>query len=98
MTVVVVTHRAQLDVRLILTELYDRAGEQIADRYGAMFQETYRSIGDFPGIGAHRPALGADARIRLVHPYVVIYDYRVETATILRVLHGRRRITQDAVR
>jgi plasmid stabilization system protein ParE len=44
-------------------------------------------------------SLGAKARIKFVHPYVVIYDHDadVDTAIVLRVLHGRRDITVNLI-
>ncbi|MCW5735260.1 MAG: type II toxin-antitoxin system RelE/ParE family toxin [Enhydrobacter sp.] len=47
-------------------------------------------MAEFPAAGAPRPALGPHARIRVVSPYVIIYDYAGEVATILRVVDGRR--------
>ena len=98
MTRVVVTRQARHDVRQILSELHHRAGMRIAERYADSFKSIFASIREFPGIGPPRPKLGRDTRIRLLHPYIVIYDYAEDTATILRVLHGRRKITGDLVR
>jgi toxin ParE1/3/4 len=48
-----------------------------------------------PGIGASRPALGRDIRIGIVSPTIVIYRHTPadDTVVVLRVVHGRRRIT-----
>ena len=68
----------------------------VADRYAGAFSELYGSLADFPGIGAPRPSLGAQTR-RHVRPYVIIYDYIEddEEVTVLRILHGSRKITRD---
>jgi len=39
--------------------------------------------------------LGQHTRIRVVHPFVVIYDYVDDEATILRIVDGRRHITSE---
>lgn len=41
--------------------------------------------------------LGADMRCVIVPPYLLIYDYTLadDTIILLRVLHGRRRITRE---
>lgn len=53
----------------------------------------YRYIAQYPAAGAPRPALGPHARIRVVQPFVVIYDFSGDEATILRIVDGRREIT-----
>jgi toxin ParE1/3/4 len=57
-----------------------------------------RSTADFPASGSPRPALGRNARIALVHPFVLIYDYVDDTVTVLRVLHGRRNIAPEILK
>jgi toxin ParE1/3/4 len=52
----------------------------------------------FPKSGARRPGLGRDARIGVVAPYVVVYDYQQDTVMILRIVDGRRNITRRLVR
>ena len=65
-----------------------------------LFEQTYRSMTDFPGLGAPRPIYGTDSRIRHVSPYVIWYDHVEEhdEITILRVVHGSRKITPDLLR
>lgn len=67
-------------------------------RYAAEFDALFDRLGEFSGIGAPRPKLGAHARIGIILPYVAIYDYEGGTVTVLRVLHGRRNITAKLVR
>jgi plasmid stabilization system protein ParE len=55
----------------------------------------YRYIAQYPAAGAPRPALGRHARIRVAHPFVIIYDYAENEVTILRILDGRRQITPE---
>jgi toxin ParE1/3/4 len=93
MTPVVVSGPAKRDVRDILTDLNRMAGHLVASRYAAQFKNVYRNLAQFPDSGPSRPDLGPMARIKLVHPYVIVYDRDVDAVTVLRVLHGRRDIT-----
>jgi plasmid stabilization system protein ParE len=86
----VVAAAARRDVREILTTLNRIAGTITARRYAARFKATYRYIAQYPAAGAHRAALGQHALIRVVHPFLIIYDYVDDEATILRVVDGRR--------
>jgi toxin ParE1/3/4 len=52
----------------------------------------------FPRRGGPRPSFGRYARVGVVSPFVVIYDYRSDVVTVLRVLDGRRNITRRLVR
>jgi plasmid stabilization system protein ParE len=94
---VIVTERAKRDLRYILSDLNERAGFRVAERYAAEFKVTYRRLADFPASGAPRRGLGPNTRIAIVSPYIVIYDEEGDTATVLRVLHGRRNITRDLI-
>ena len=95
---VVVTDQAKRDIRRILSDLTERAGYRVAERYALEFKAVYRHLNSFPDSGSPRPALGLNTRIMLVLPYIVIYESRTDTVTVLRVMHGKRNITRDAVR
>jgi toxin ParE1/3/4 len=95
---VVVSGPAKRDARRILSDLNDKAGRLVAARYAIEFEATFRRLAVFPGIGAPRPALGTHARMAVVKPYVVIYDWQEDTVTVLRILHGRRNLTRKLVR
>jgi toxin ParE1/3/4 len=98
MTRVIVTEHAKRDVRDIISDLNLRAGHIVASRYAADFKNVYRNLAQFPDSGPLRAALGPIARIKLVYPYVVIYDCDAGDVTVLRVLHGRRNITADLMK
>ena len=92
---VVITGPADADVAGIVAYLAENAGRQIAARYFGAFDALYDRLADLPDIGPPRPALGPNARVALVHPFVVVYDHVDDTITVLRVLHGRRNITRE---
>jgi toxin ParE1/3/4 len=95
---VVVTEYAKRDVRDIISELNRHAGYTVAARYAADFKNIYRDLTQFPDSGPTRPALGPIARIKVVYPYIVVYDCDADGVTVLRVLHGRRDITVDLMK
>jgi len=94
---VVVTGPAAADVAAILDYLTANAGRLIAAKYAEAFDAAYDQLAAFPRIGPTRPALGLQARIWIVPPYFMAYDYADDTVTVLRVLHGKRDITGDLI-
>jgi toxin ParE1/3/4 len=97
MTRLVVTADAEADLDAILSYLESEAGSLVTERYAQRFRTTIVRIIDFPESGAPRPIFGPEARIAIVYPYLVIYDYDREgdVATLLRILHGKRNISED---
>jgi toxin ParE1/3/4 len=95
---VIVTALARRDVRRILSDLYERAGLRVATRYATAFKTAYRRLATIPAAGPPRPALGPLARIAVVPPYIIVYDYAGDEVMVLRVLHGKRNITRNLVR
>src|SRR5688500_3602234 len=91
----VVTREAEDDVNGILEYLRQGAGTRVSDNYGERFHRTIGRLLEFPLSGSRRPALGSQARIAVVNPYVIIYDYTPDSdmLTLLRVVHGRRDIS-----
>jgi plasmid stabilization system protein ParE len=79
---VIVTERAKRDLRRILSDLNERAGYRIAERYAADFRAAYRRLADAPAAGPPRATLGPKTRIAIVLPYIVIYDHEENTVTV----------------
>jgi toxin ParE1/3/4 len=100
MTRLVVTSDAESDLNEIIDYLHKEAGAPVAASYVSKLAATIERLVESPRIGAPRPALGPDARIGIVRPYVLIYDFTVasDTLTLLRVVHGRRNITRRLIR
>jgi toxin ParE1/3/4 len=91
----IVSLLAQSDTSYIAHDLTFKAGHAVAARYLDSFDKLYARLVDYPRSGPSRPMLGPHIRIGVVSPYIVIYEYDVPTdlVTILRIVHGRRRIT-----
>jgi plasmid stabilization system protein ParE len=97
MTRLLVAADAESDTHDIIIFLEREAGARIAAAYGRRFRQIIERLVDLPQSGAPRPALGPNARIAIVSPYVLIYDYTIDddTLTLLRILHGKRNITRE---
>ena len=97
---VVITASADADTAYIIADLGAKAGANVAVRYDADFHRLYERLSDHPESGAPRPRLGKQVRICVVSPYVVIYQHieADDTVTIMRIAHGRRKITRKFVR
>jgi toxin ParE1/3/4 len=97
---VVVSLLAQVDTAAIVTGLTEEAGHSVAAQYAASFEALYARLAAHPGSGAPRPAIGRRVRIGVVSPYVVIYEHRMasDTVVIFRIVLGRRRITGELLR
>jgi plasmid stabilization system protein ParE len=100
MTRLVVAADAEADIGDILDYLEREAGRGTAIAYGERFAEAIERIIAFPGHGPRRPLLGPETRIAIVYPYLLIYDFDEpdDTATLLRVVHGKRDITERLIR
>lgn len=97
---IIVTPEADADSAFILADLAKKAGANVADRYEADFDSVYDRLADHPQSGAPRPRLGKDVRICVVSPYILFYEHAEadDTVTIMRIAHGRRKITRKFVR
>jgi toxin ParE1/3/4 len=100
MTRLIVTPQAESDVGDILDYLEQNAGLKVAESYDRRFRLAIERVVQHPATGAPRPALGRDTRMAIVWPYLLIYDHaRAEDiVTLLRILHGRRRVTRGLPR
>lgn len=91
---VVIASSADADFAEILTDLATKAGWRTAAKYDELFDRLYDRLADHPRSGAPRPVLGQSIRIGIVSPYVVIYRNEDDgSVTVLRLVHGRRKIT-----
>ncbi len=100
MTRLIVTADAEADTFEILNDLENKAGGAVAERYAERFRGAIERLSELPQSGPPRPALGPFTRCAILSPFVMIYDYTPadDTLVLLRILHGRRRITQETRR
>jgi toxin ParE1/3/4 len=94
----VLTPAALSDADQIFDRLASEAGRSVAAKYRASFDDLFRLLRDYPEIGPSRPRLGLGVRVGVVDPYLAIYRYDRDAVTVLRIVHGRRRITGAMLR
>ena len=98
MAKLIVSPQAELDSAAIIELLLDKAGVDVAARYLREIDALPERLSLFPRSGMRRLSLGRDIRIGVVEPYVMIYRYRADTVTVVRVVDGRRNITRRLIR
>ncbi len=94
----VVSRRAEADLSSIIGYLSNEAGTGIARAYLTRFQRLNRLLVEQPDLGSPRPLLGRGVRMSIVAPYLVFYRRNGDQLSILRILHGRRKITNALIR
>ncbi len=92
---VVFTEAADADLAAIYDDLAQQAGLASAARYRCLFGALFARLADHPDSGPRRRHLGADMRIGVVWPYLVVHSdaMSADTVTIARIVHGRRKIS-----
>ncbi len=93
---VTITDLADTDSLSVYADLLAKAGPQTVVKYRGLFKNHFVRLSEFPDSGAPRPELGANIRIGIVPPYIVIYKHakRDDTVHVLRIIHGHRKITR----
>lgn len=95
MTRLVVSRNAESDMANILAYLEQEANAVVAEEFGRDVRRAVLRLIQFPDSGAPRPELGADARVIVVYPYLLIYDHAAPNLTLLRILHGKANLTAE---
>jgi plasmid stabilization system protein ParE len=97
---IIIAPQADTDYAELVADLEAKAGHAVAERYEAAIDALYERLIDHPQSGAPRPVLGEQARLCVVRPYLVVYDYDDlgDVVTILRIIHGKRDITTRLLR
>ena len=90
---VVITEPARSDASDILTYLAENASVEVMQDYLTRFTVIAQDLAIFPASGAPRHRLGRDIRIRVIDPYLMVYQYdpSAGVVSVLRIVHGSRR-------
>lgn len=89
--------RARTDLLKILGDIADGSGAHVAAAWNDRIWQRLELVAEHPGSGALRPRLGKSIRISVVKPYVIIYGHDEREVRVMRILHGRRRLTRKLV-
>ena len=95
---IVFSRAASRDIEIILDYLTREAGPGVAANYRRSMLRLFALLADHPALGAPRPKLGRSVRMCVIAPYLVLYRRVGGVVTVLRVLHGRRRISAAMLR
>jgi toxin ParE1/3/4 len=91
--------QAQRDLREIVETLTEVVGLPTARKYHDAIRDAANNLRDFPASGSPRPGLGATARVIVIDPWLMFYEFDSGkgAVSIVRILHGRRDITGDLI-
>jgi toxin ParE1/3/4 len=89
---------AARDLQKISEDIGAAAGSAVALAFVDRLRKSLETLGAYPGAGRRRPGFGPGVRSWAVWPYVAFYRQNGHDAEIIRILHGRRRITRRLLR
>lgn len=87
------TETARADIIAIGDYLREMAGDVIAERFVERIIATVESLECNPRRHRERPELAQGLRATGIRKYLIFYRVEQDTVSIIRVLHGARRIT-----
>ena len=92
--------RRQLRViwQKISDDITTAAGERVALSFVGRLRRSLERLIEFPRMGRRRPGFGPGVRSWTLTPYVVFYRQLGSDVEIIRVVHGRRRLTRSLLR
>ncbi len=88
MRALIISVRAETDLREIWRWSYDRFGVDQADRYLDELDDGLRKCGAEPETGKRRDGVRAGYWSRLVRKHIVFYTFSDDVVLIQRVLHA----------
>ncbi|MET0652282.1 MAG: type II toxin-antitoxin system RelE/ParE family toxin [Hyphomicrobiaceae bacterium] len=89
---------AARDLTKISDDITAAAGERVALSFVGRLRRSIERLTEFPRMGRRRPGFGPGVRSWTLTPYVVFYRQLDSDVEIVRILHGRRKLTRSLVR
>jgi toxin ParE1/3/4 len=86
---VVLSRRAQRDIRLILARTREEWGEEQEARYAEALRRALLMLSDFPESGRAREELGPGYRALVVERHILFYQVLPNRVFVVRILSGR---------
>lgn len=83
-----ISKRAEEDLREIWWWSFEQFGEAQADRYLDQLEVELRQCGSHPGSGRRRDCVHSGCRSKVIHKHVAFYTVTDSDVVIQRVLHG----------
>ena len=85
---------AARDLEKIAEDIEAAAGVRVALKFVGSLRRSLETLANNPLVGRRRIGLGIGVRSWAVWPYVTFYRPNGPDAEIIRIIHGRRRITR----
>jgi toxin ParE1/3/4 len=85
---------AARDIQKISDDIKAAAGKDIALAFVGRLRRSLEGLVAFPGMGRLRRRFGSGVRSWAVPPYVAFYRQSGNDVEIIRIVHGKRRITR----
>ena len=96
---VIVSAKARDDFREIIAYLSRHAGSLVPKHYAVEFDACLGLVAEHPGMwNAEAGIRTSYSHPRVVRPHILIYSFAGENVEILRILHGKRKITRRKLR
>jgi toxin ParE1/3/4 len=89
---------AERDLQKISEDITAAAGERIALAFVGRLRQSLEGLTDFPRMGRRRTGFGAGVRSWALSPYIAFYRDSGSDVEIIRIVHGRRKITRSLLR
>jgi toxin ParE1/3/4 len=89
---------AARDLQKISDDISAAAGERVASSFLARMRRSIDGLAHSPRMGRLRPGFGPGVRSWAFSPYVAFYRENASNVEIIRIVHGRRRLTRRLVR
>lgn len=85
---------ARTDLQKIVLDIIDNNGALVAERVLVRLRRSLSNLADYPELGRKRPRLGRGVRSWAYRPWIAFYRVNNDNVEVIRVLHGKRRITR----
>jgi toxin ParE1/3/4 len=89
---------AARDLQKITDDIVAAAGTPVALSFVGRMRRSLEGLVSFPGMGRLRPGFGPGVRSWVLYPYVAFYRQVGSDIEVIRILHGRRRLTRRSLR
>jgi plasmid stabilization system protein ParE len=86
-----------MDLEKISLDILVNNGERVALTFLAEAKQSLEVLGRRPNVGRRRGQLGKSLRSWPVPPYIALYRPTDDGEEIIRVIHGRWRLTRSLV-
>lgn len=88
---------ALIDIEDIAEAIARNNGALVAERNVARLRGSLQTLAEFPEVGRKRSQLASGLRSWPLTPWIALYRIADDGIEIIRILHGRRRITRKVV-